>query len=124
MRSHRYSTGTSVRLAKGVSVSSRRYRSYRTRDIVDHGTVAITTRRIAYTGSEKTAQVMYRDLVAIDGDIDTNVLHTARRQNAIVIHYPAAMLGLILVRFFASAELTDNHLPEGWHSLPDPAATE
>jgi hypothetical protein len=120
MRSHRYSTGSSVRLAKGISVSSRRYHSYRTRDIVDHGTVAITTRRVAYTGSGKTAQVMYRDLVAIEGDLDTNVVHTARRQNAILIHYPAAMLGLILVRFFASAQLTDNRLPDGWQFTAQP----
>jgi hypothetical protein len=57
---------------------------------------------------------MFRDLVTIEGDLDSNVVHTTRRQNAIVIHYSEAMLGVILVRFFASAGLADNRLPAGW----------
>jgi hypothetical protein len=40
---------------------------------VDYGTIAITTRRITYTGGAKTAPVMYRDLVTIEGDLDRNV---------------------------------------------------
>jgi len=120
MRSHRYSTGSSVRIAKGFWVSSRRYHSYRTRDIIDRGTVAITTRRIAYTGGSKTAQVWFRDLVSIEGDVDCNVIHTARRQSAIVIHYSEATLGLILVRVFASAVLADNRLPTGWQLTARP----
>jgi hypothetical protein len=114
MRSHGYSTGSSVRIAKGIWVSGRQYHSYRTRDIVDNGAVAITTRRIAYTGGSKTAQVWFRDLVSIEGDLGCNVVHTARRQNAIVIHYGEAALGLILIRFFTSAALSDNRLPDGW----------
>jgi hypothetical protein len=37
-----------------------------------------------------------------------------------VIHYSEAMLGLILVRFFASAELVDNRLPNGWQFTARP----
>jgi hypothetical protein len=120
MRSHRYSTGASVRVAKGFWVSGRQYHSYRTRDIVDNGIVVITSRRIAYTGNSKTAHVWYRDLVSIEGDIYSNVIHTARRQNAIVIHYREAALGLILVRVFASAMLGDNQLPNGWRLTARP----
>ena len=70
--------------------------------------------RIAYTGASKTAQVLFRDLVSIEGDIDRNIIHTARRQNAIVIHYSEDALGLVLIRFFASSVLADNRLPNGW----------
>ena len=120
MRSHRYSTGGSVRIAKGVWVGGRQYHSYRTRDVIDQGVVVITTRRIAYTGGSKTAQVWFRDLVSIEGDVDCNVIHTARRQNAIVIHYRKAALGLILVRVFASAVLADNRLADGWRLTARP----
>jgi hypothetical protein len=114
MRSHRYSTGARVRIAKGIWVGGRQYHSYRTRDIVDRGTVVITTRRIAYTGASKTAQVLFGDLVSIEGDLNCNIIHTARRQNAIMIHYSEAALGLVLIRFFASSVLADNRLPNGW----------
>jgi uncharacterized protein YecT (DUF1311 family) len=120
MRSHRYSTGGSVRIAKGVWVGGRQYHSYRTRDIVDQGVVVITTRRVAYTGGSKTAQVWLLDLVSIEGNVDCNVLHTARRQNAIVIHYREAALGLILVRVLASAVLAGNRLPNGWQLTARP----
>jgi uncharacterized protein YecT (DUF1311 family) len=120
MRSHRYSTGGSVRIAKGIRVGGRQYHSYRTRDIVDQSAVVITTRRIAYTGGSKTAQVWFRDLVSIEGDVDCNIIHTARRQSAIVIHYREAALGLILVRVFASAALANNHLPNGWQLTARP----
>ena len=115
MRSHRYSTGGSVRIAKGIWVGGRQYHSYRTRDIIDQGEVVITTRRIAYVGGSKTAHVWFRDLVSIEGDTGCNIIHTARRQNAVVIHYREGLLGLILVRFFASTTLPDTHLPDGWH---------
>ena len=50
-----------------------------------------------------------------------NIIHTARRQNAIVIHYSEAALGLILVRVFASAVLADNRLSSGWQLAARPS---
>jgi hypothetical protein len=112
MRSHGYSVGSSVRITKGLWVSGRQYHSYRAREIVDQGTIVITTRRIVYTGA-KTVQIWLRDLIAIEGDVDCNIIHTARRQNAIFIHYREAALGLILIRIFASGILADNRVPTG-----------
>jgi hypothetical protein len=120
MRAHRYSTGARVRIAKGVWIGGSRSHSYRTRDIVDHGIIVITTRRIAYAGHTKTAQVMFHDLVAIEGDLDCNLVHSARRQNAIMIHYADALLGLLLVRLFAGGSVVDNRLPSGWRLLAQP----
>jgi len=114
MRSHRYSTGARVRIAKGFWVGGSQSHSYRTRDVVDYGTVVITTRRIAFAGRAKSAQVMFRDLLSIDGDIGCNLVHTARRQSAVMIHYSDALLGLLLVRLFADGALLDNQLPPGW----------
>jgi hypothetical protein len=87
---------------------------------VDQGAVVITTRRIAYTGGSKTAHVWFRDLVSIEGDVDCNIIHTAHRQSAIVLHYREAALGLILVRVFASAILANNRLPSGWQLTAHP----
>jgi hypothetical protein len=114
MRSHRYSTGGSVRVAKGVWVGARQYHSYRTRDIVDRGIVTVTTRRITFVGNAKTAQVLYRDLVNIDWGDRVNVINTQRRQNAVVIHYDGALIGYLLVKIFASAHLPDNRFPATW----------
>jgi hypothetical protein len=114
MRSHRYSTGARVRIAKGFWVGGSQSHSYRTRDIVDHGTVVITTRRIAFAGRSKSAQVMFRDLLSIEGDIGCNLVHSARRQSAVMIHYSDALLGVLLVRLFAGGALLDNRLPPGW----------
>ena len=114
MRSHRYSTGGSVRIAKGVWVGGRRYHSDRTREIVDRGTVVITTRRIAFIGGAKTAQVLFRDLISIEGGVSINIIHTRTRQTAIVVHYEQAMLGALLVKLFVSGGLSGNRLPDGW----------
>jgi hypothetical protein len=120
MRAHHYSTGARIRIAKGVWVGGSRSHAYHTRDIVDHGIVAITTRRIAYAGHTKTAQVMFHDLVGIEGDLDCNLVHSSRRQNAIMIHYADALLGLLLVRLFADGSFVDNRLPSGWRLLAQP----
>jgi hypothetical protein len=73
MRSHGYSVGSSVRITKGLWVSGRQYHSYRTRETVDQGTIVITTRRIIYTGASKTAQIWLRELIAIEGDVDSTL---------------------------------------------------
>ncbi len=96
--------------------NARTRRSYESRDIVDRGTIAITTQRVAFIGAAKSLQVRYRDIMDVELSEagGATSVYSTRRQAPLVAHYDMAPLGVVLLKLYSSVALSDNRLPEGF----------
>jgi hypothetical protein len=122
MRSHRYRTGGSVRVARGVWVGGSQYHSQRQLDPIATGYVTITNRRLLFSSADKTVHLTYRDLVSIEGSHQHNLAQSKRRRTPVNLTYEDALLGLVLIQILSSVPLGE-YLPSGFMIFATPGRT-
>jgi hypothetical protein len=89
-RAVRYSRGTyggpTIRVMKGLSfrlgASASRSQSVDELTVVDHGTLVLTTKRLAFLGARRTNNVMLQDVIGTVAYTDGIQLHREHKQKA------------------------------------------
>jgi hypothetical protein len=89
-RAVRYSRGSysgpSIRVMKGLSFrfgsSASRSQSVDELTVIDHGTLVLTTKRLAFLGAGRTNNVMLQDIIGTKSFTDGIELHRERKQKA------------------------------------------
>jgi|GEM_PF-5597509 len=119
-RTQRYSTGASVRVARGVYVGGRQQHSYESLREVATGQVIVTNQRIVYLSTQHTRTVNLSDILSIEGDHGFLEVHTSKRQKPVLLGLPSFDTALLtlLVKLFTTGKFEGRFLPSDIHLAP------